>query len=203
MLNRWWVLAALLCAGSAQASSYEFSFRNATFYYSGFSEFNGQPSDGLSHTFGGADNSPFASGIAEQGASFRLAGDFHYKLVLDKQDGARCDFAVLRFAAAIGFFSTELLPGPTTFMCSDTQQMTWGEDRHFDYGFTGLDAGPIEAYFLDASQIVFAPVPDPTPVPEPSTCALLAGGLALVSANARRRARRSSAGARAVGRGTD
>ncbi len=179
-------LAALIPATASQASSYTESFTNVTFYYSGFTTFNDAPSDGQAHTFFSGDVA-YASGIAEQSGTFRMTGDLSFELVLDAQDGNRCDSAQIWFGYVVGPQIAEPLGGPQAIFCQPLVQTIYGvKNMHIDSGVIGLAPGPTSAYFSDLGSHSFPPAP----VPEPSTYALLLAGLWIVGIGMRSRGRK-------------
>jgi hypothetical protein len=175
-------ISALAITTGVQASSYTQSFTNVTFYYSGFSTFNGASSDGAAHTYF-SDGVAFADGVAEQGALLRMTGQLNYELVLDAESGGRCDMAMLWFGWVVGPASGEPHGPPEPRFCDATVQ-TLARNMVIDTGYIELAEGPTSAYLVDMTVLSFS-----SPAPEPSTYALLLAGLGVVGLGARVRRR--------------
>ena len=175
-------IAASLAAAATQASSYSgSSFTDITFSYSGFTTFNGAPSDGQAHTYFGGGSS-YVTGIAGVGATMSMFGLLSYSLVLDGQVGNYCSAAQLWFGIGIGPDTKEVIspvyscPPPGDVLAISAVNEIYGES-------TGLDPGYMSTSFWDKSWLLV----NDAPIPEASTYGLMLSGLGALAFGARRR----------------
>jgi hypothetical protein len=181
-------LSTLAFVAGSHASSYTASFTNVTFYYAGLTTFNDTPSDGSFHSYFSGDVSGAGGIVGPEGGSMRMTGELSYELVLDGQDGDRCDSAMLWFGWVVGPAVGEPHGPPLSLFCEASTRTYSMENWLIDTGDIGLDSGPVSAYFSDLTRLGFIP----TAVPEPATYALLLAGLAGVGSRARYRASRNA-----------